>query len=109
MVGGIIVVVVGALLCWSATDIKNWVRQRLDQEKVYRWLKSNTRDEPHESHVDLLAICKGTGLPEERARAACIRDKRIYVFGKEPERWSVWREEPESIYEKRGILRISDL
>lgn len=106
MVGGIIVGVVLALLCWSATDIKNWVRQRLDQEKVYRWLKSNTRDEPNESHVDLRTICKGTRLPEDRAFRGCMSDQRIHVFGKEPELWSVWRKEPQSIYEKRGILSV---
>jgi hypothetical protein len=108
MVGGIIVVVVGALLCWSATDIRNWGRQRLDQRKIYEWLKSNTRDYPGESHVELLKICKGARLPEERAREACMSDERIHLFGKEPQLWSVWREEPQSIYEKRGILRLGD-
>jgi hypothetical protein len=84
-----------------------WVLQKWDRRKVYRWLKSNTRDEPHESHVDLLTICKGTRLPEDRVRRACMSYKRIYVFGKEPNlSFSVWRKEPQSVYEKRGIFWV---
>ena len=74
---------------------------------MYRWLKANTRDESGQSHLDLLTISKGTGLSEERVRRACMSDKRIYVFGKEPNlSFSVWRQEPSSVYEKRGILSI---
>lgn len=100
--GGITEIAFSAL-GWCA----NRARLRLDRRRTCGWLKSNTRDYPHESHVDLLRICKGTQLPEERVRRALMSDPRVYVFGKEPELlWSVWREEPESIYEKRGILRL---
>lgn len=84
--GGIIEVAVSALGRWGA----NGVRLKSDQRKIYEWLKSNTRDDPHESHVGLLKICKGTGLSEERVRRACLSEPRIHVFGKEPElQWSV--------------------
>jgi len=76
----------------------------LDRRCVYRWLLSNTRDEPGESHVDTATLAKGTRLPEDRVRRACMSDQSIHRFPKEPEEWSVWRQEPQSIYEKRGLL-----
>jgi len=77
-----------------------------DRRKVYRWLHSNTRDQTGESHVDTVTVAKGTRLPEERVRRACMSDKRIHRFPNESEQWSVWRKEPQSVYEKRGILRV---
>ena len=67
--GGIVQVAVSAL-SWGA----NGMRLKLDQRKIYKWLKSNTRDYPGKSHVDLRTICKGVRLLEERAREACMLD-----------------------------------
>jgi len=94
------------LLGWVAVLLRGRVREMLDRRKVYGWLRSNTRDEPRESHVDTSTLAKGTRLPEERVRHACMSDDRIYRFSDEPEQWSIWREEPQSIYEKRGPLRL---
>lgn len=82
-------------------------REKLDQGKVHRWLASNTCDEPGDSHVGIPIIAKGTRLPEDRVHLACMPDKRIHRWlSNEEEQWSVWRQEPQSIYEKRGILRL---
>jgi hypothetical protein len=97
--------IVAGLLGWSALRLKNQVRDAVDRRKVYRWLRSNTRDEPGESHVnDLRTVSKGTRLPEERVLRACMSDERIHRFPNDPDRWSVWRKEPQSVYEKRGLL-----
>ncbi len=85
---------------WIITKIRAWV----DRRNVYLWLRSNTKDEPRESHVDTATLAKGVRLPEDRIRRACMSDKRIYRFCKDSEQWSVWREEPQSIYEKRGPI-----
>src|SRR6266571_782868 len=82
------------------------VRARLDRRKVYTWLRTHTRDEPGESHVTIETLAKGTRLPEDRARRACMSDPRVHHLQGQPERWSVWRKEPQSIYEKRGLLEL---
>jgi hypothetical protein len=88
-----------ALLGWLVTR----TRAMVDRRRVYAWLRSNTRDEPGESHVDILTLVKGTRLPEERVSRACFSNKWIHRSSGSSEQWSVWREQPQSIYEKRGI------
>jgi hypothetical protein len=88
------------LLGWMITR----VQAGLDRQRVHRWLRANTRDEPGESHVTTEAIAKGTGLPDSRVRRACVSDVRVFRPQSQPEQWSVWRMEPQSIYEKRGPL-----
>lgn len=82
------------------------VKGRIDRRKVYKWLHANTRDEPGESHVNTQTLAKGTGLPEERVRIACMSDHRIFRAEDPPECWSIWRAEKQSIYDKRGLLRF---
>jgi hypothetical protein len=75
-----------------------------DRYKIYNWLKSNTKDEPGESHVDTITIAKGNKLSENRVRKACIAHQKIYRYSNGKEQWSVWRKEPQSVYEKRGVI-----
>ena len=78
-----------------------------DQRAVHDWLKNNTKDYPGSSHVSMIDIVKGTCLSEERVRIACETDKRIFHYCEGNEIiWSVWRKNPQSIYEKRGLLFI---
>lgn len=89
-------------LWWSIA----YVRGRLDRWKVYRWLRTNTHDEPGESHLDTATLAKGTRLPEDRVRHACMSDGRIHRLQESSEQWSVWRKEPQSVYEKRGLFEL---
>ncbi len=82
------------------------VRAKLDRRKVYNWLRANTRDEPQESHVTTETLAKGTGLSEDRARCACMSDPRIHYLPGQEKCWSFWRKEPQSLYEKRGLLTL---
>jgi len=94
------------ILGWLAVLSRAKVRVAFDRRRVYRWLCSNTRDEAGQSHVDTAILAKGTSLPDDRARRACMSDRRIFRFAGEPEMWSVWRQDPPSVYEKRGILTL---
>ena len=110
MSGAIIIAVssavVVALLGWFATE----ARAMRDRRKIYGWLSSNTRDEHGESHVDTVTLAKGSCLPEDRVRRACMSDKRIYHYARgSDEQWSIWRKEPQGIYEKRGPIVIEDV
>lgn len=100
--------IVTAIISFIAVGLLGWLVARgraiLDRRKVYQWLRFNTRDEPGESHVDTPTIAKAIRVPEDRVRRACMSDQRIYHFPNEKEQWSVWQKEPQSIYEKRGVL-----
>jgi hypothetical protein len=87
IITGIILFIILGLLGWF--KIKGF--SIFDRHKIYKWLKSNTKDEPGESHVDTITIAKGSKLPEDRVRRACMSCNK--------EQWSVWREQPQSSYE----------
>lgn len=107
IVTGVAVAVTAPLLIAAAVLAKSLIQNWLDRRKVFEWLRSNSQDEPGESHVDTATIAKGSKRTEARTRRACMSDKRILRFADgEQESWSVWREEPQSIYEKRGITII---
>jgi len=102
--------VITAILASIAIGLFGWFitlgRTMLDRHKVYKWLQSNTLDEPGETHVDTPTLAKGTLLPENRVRRACMSDQRIYHYSIDCDQWSIWRKEPQSVYEKRGVLFI---
>ena len=70
-------VVVG-LLGWGATILKRRLVEVADRRTIYRWLQVNTKDEPGLSHVEAVAIAKGTRLSEDQVRRVCMSDSRIY-------------------------------
>jgi len=89
--GALSSVFVIGLFCWIAKVIIVAVRNSRDRQKVYLWLKTNTRDEPGQCHRDIRNIAEGTRLPEYRAYEACMSDDRIYYDDPEkPEKWGLW-------------------
>ncbi len=77
-----------------------------DSINVYRWLQANTQDEPHKSHKTLLEISNGTRISEERVKAACLKNTKIMQSIDFPGRYSIWRIENQSVYEKRGVRSV---
>jgi hypothetical protein len=100
----IVIPLIIALLTWGATAIYRRVRIWRDGCKIQRWLVSTTCDEPGESHKSLLEISEGICLSKERVRVACLLSSRIFQSITNPGNYSIWRQEPQSIYEKRGLL-----
>lgn len=95
-----------ALVMWCGARLyKLWERRR-DARKIRNWLRSNTKDEPGDTHRSTLDISAGTRLPEVRVLCACLADQQILRSQSKPDLWSIWRAEPQSIYEKRGIVTI---
>jgi hypothetical protein len=93
IVGGVALAVLG----WFWVAGRSWN----DRRRVHAWLKANTRDEPGKSHRPTAEIAKGTQLNEDRARAACLKERRIFrnAAPDGSETWSVWRGEPERRYQ----------
>ena len=73
---------------------------------VYDWLASNTTEEAGNTHRSFEQISVGTRLPVDDVLVVCRRDKRILQASNQPELWGIWRKEPQSIYETRGLLVI---
>ena len=100
MIEGILVTVVAAILFAALTFGWRLALARSDQKRVHRWLLEHTRDEPGESHVEVSTLAAGVRLPEERLIRACIASKPILRSTRDPNLWSIWRAEPQSIYVK---------
>jgi hypothetical protein len=103
----IIIAVVSGIILALLTWFVGGGRARWERRKVYQWLKTNTYNKPGETHVDTIKIAKGTGLTEDRARNACIVNSKIFRYSNGKEQWSVWREEPQSVYEGLSSIEIS--
>jgi hypothetical protein len=104
-------IVVGAaatLLAGAVTGLLVFARRRMavrrDSRAVYRWLATTTRDDPGESHRSTSEIAAGTHLSEARTYAACRHNRRIIQSAKQHDLWSIWRQEPESVYDRRGVI-----
>ena len=95
IIASIVIAIILGVLGW----FKIWGRNTWDRRKIYRWLKSNTHDKPYESHADIISIAKGTKLPEDRVRRACLSCNNIFLYSNGKEQWSVWRQEPQSAYD----------
>jgi len=96
---GVILLAVG----WMAREIFGWIRYRLDGKKIENWLRDNTKDEPGESHKTIANISRVLGLPDDRVVKGIAKNRSIYRSSTNTEDVSVWRAEPESIYERRGV------
>jgi hypothetical protein len=92
---------------WGAIRILQWYRARRDVHVVCEWLKANSHGEPAESPKSLLAISEGTRLPAERVRIVCLKSPQIYQSFLHPGHYSIRRTEPQSMYEKRGVIRVT--
>ncbi len=95
-----------ALGGWLIVLIYRHIVLSKDGNLIYEWLKANTQDKPYKSHKTLMEISNGVRLPEERVQKACLQNKKIFQSIEKPRSYSIWRVEPQSIYEKRGIRRV---
>jgi hypothetical protein len=104
----------------TADDLRKWKREREEETikewsrpaspgatdvrgVIYAWLQGNTADAPGKSHRTIQQISIGTRLTEDEVQAACRSDMRMFPSQKQPGSWSIFRAEPESVYERRGV------
>jgi hypothetical protein len=77
-----------------------------DRRRVVAWLRLNSEDSPGQSHLTTVEIAKGMAITEDRVRAACMSAKEIFRYESDKELWSIWRQEPQSVYATRGLLTL---
>jgi hypothetical protein len=96
-------VAVAATLAMAAL-VHRLVQVKRDERLVYNFLSVNTADQPHQSHKSTEEISSVTLLPEARVARACLNHPDIFRSDTEPNLWSIWRSEPESVYDRRGLI-----
>ncbi len=106
IIAGVVVAAVLGLLTSLILLARSKAKAKMDRRVVHDWLQKNTRDEPGESHVTTEVLAKGTCLSEDLVRRVCMSDKHIYRYEGKLELWSLWRQIPESIYEKEGVFLV---
>lgn len=92
---------------WGAVCLLKGYRTRRDRHVVCEWLEANSQGEPAESPKSLLAISKGTRLPEERVRIACLTSPHIYQSFSQPGHYCIRKEDSKRVYEERSVIRVT--
>jgi hypothetical protein len=70
------------------------------------WLRANTVDEPGRSHATTDRLAVALRVAPEDVRHACRQQRDLHQSSQDPDLWSVWRAEPQSVYETRGIRTL---
>jgi len=91
----VVITVAGGVILAALGFGARWARRRIDERRIWRWLRANTRDEPTRSHATVARLADGVRLPEERVLRACIASRRVFRSTGDPSLWSAWRAEPE--------------
>lgn len=106
MAEAIVVGLVLAVLLWIAKSTYNHFIMRHRRNILENWLRMSTRDEPGESHKHISEVAQHLGLSTEEVNNLVFRSNELFRSQSNPHLISIWREEPQSVYEKRGILMI---
>ena len=96
-----IVTVTAATGLWVL--LRGWFQVQRDRKVIERWLKINTRDEPGESHVNVPELSQRLGLLDDRMNKAIAKSQIILRSQKDVNQIRIWRQEPQNIYDKRGV------
>ena len=99
-----VVIVTAATGLWML--LRGWFQVQWDRKAIERWLTLKTHDEPGESHVNVPELSKRLGLSDNRINKAIAKSQIILRSKNDVNQISIWRQEPQSIYEKRGVRRI---
>jgi len=92
---------------WLVQYTHDKITQKIEGNKIYRWLKENTANEAGERFRSSRAIASWNNLTQDRARYVCSIDKRIFLStGDKEDMWGIYEHVPRSVYEKRGIKTI---
>ena len=98
---------IAGLTVWLVQYVHDKVVQKLDGNKIYKWLKENTTNKPGEQFRSSRAIASWNNLTQERVRQICSVDKRIFLStGEKEDIWGIYEHVPRSVYETRCIRTL---
>ena len=96
---GLVIAVAGLLLA-----LIPYFRPLIDARRALRFLGENTEDRPRKSHLSSEDLSQSLGISVDRIEMAGTRNRAL-LRSKGGE-WSIWRAEPQSIYEERGFIEL---
>ena len=98
---------IAGLTVWLVQYAHDKAAQKLDGNRVYKWLKKNTKNEAGEQFRSSRAIASWNNLTQERVRYICSVDERIFLsMGKKEDMWGIYEHVERSVYEKRGLATL---
>ena len=97
--------VIAPMVLWLAKAL--WERFRLHRDAVAieQWLWTHTRRAGGVSS-DCLRDCPPSGLSVARVNRAVAHNRAIVRSDGHSDQVSVWRQEPQSVYDNRGLVDI---
>ena len=84
----------------------NWIVRLWRKRKIYNWIRKNTQNKAGERFKGTAEISKGVDIDEEQVKKICSRHKSIFEHSSQKDLWSIFGNEPKSVYEERGILKL---
>jgi hypothetical protein len=98
---------IAGLTVWLVQYAHDKVTQKIESNRVFKWLKKNTTNEPGEQFRSGRAIASWNNLTQERVRHICSVDNRIFLStGEKEDMWGIYEHVPRSVYETRGIRTL---
>jgi len=98
---------IAGLTVWLVQYLHDRVTQKIEGNRVFKWLKENTTNAAGEQFRSSRAIASWNNLTQERVRHVCSADKRIFLStGEKEDMWGIYEHVPRSVYETRGITTL---
>lgn len=91
---GVVIGAVGGCLAgvsvYAVQYVHNRVRDHRESERLFAWLRDETKDEPGERYRSTRALASWNNLTEDRVRFLCSLDERIHLStGEKEDMWGV--------------------
>ena len=88
---------IAGLMLWLVQFAHEKVTFIIESNRIHKWLKENTKDEPSNQFRSTRAIASWNNLTEDRVRYLCSIDKRIFLSTGEKENiWGIHSRKPKS-------------
>lgn len=98
---------IAGLTVWLVQYIHDKAAQKIDGNRIYKWLQQNTKNEPGKQFRSSRAIASWNNLTQDRVRHICSVDKRIFLStGEKEHMWGIYEHVESSVYEKRGLRTL---
>jgi len=85
---------IAGLTVWLVQYAHDKITQKIERERIYKWLKENTRNDHPKKFRTTRAIASWNNLTEDRVRLLCSIDSRIFLStGEKEDLWSIYDRE----------------
>ena len=88
---------IAGLTVWLVQFIHDTATQKIESNRIHKWLKENTKDEPGKQFRSTRAIASWNNLTQDRVRYICSIDDRIFLStGEKEDIWGIYNRRPKA-------------